>query len=92
MELISFHNIQNFLIELPGWKFENKCLVKEFKFNDYMAGITFVNRLAEQAEGENHHPDLEIGWCRVLVSCTSHDLGGVTDKDVMLAKIAEELF
>ena len=39
MELISFHNIQNFLIELPGWKFENKCLVKEFKFNDYMAGI-----------------------------------------------------
>ena len=92
MELISIDNVNNHLLELPEWRLENESLIKEFKFDDYMAGITFVNRLAEKAEGHNHHPDLEIGWCRVVVTFTSHDSGGVTDLDIIMVKITEELF
>ena len=92
MELISIDNVNNHLLELPEWRFENESLIKEFKFEDYMASITFVNRLAEKAEEHNHHPDLEIGWCRVVVTFTSHDSGGVTDLDIIMVKITEELF
>ena len=79
------------MLELPEWRLENESLIKEFKFENYMASITFVNRLAEKAEEHNHHPDLEIGWCRVVVTFTSHDSGGVTDLDIMMVKITEEL-
>ena len=92
MELISIDNVNNHLLELPEWRLENESLIKEFKFEDYMASITFVNRLAEKAEEHNHHPDLEIGWCRVVVTFTSHDSGGVTDLDIIMVKITEELF
>ena len=92
MELISIDNVNNHLLELPEWRFENESLIKEFKFEDYMASITFVNRLAEKAEEHNHHPDLEIGWCRVVVTFTSHDSGGVTDLDIIMVKITEDLF
>ena len=92
MELISIDNVNNHLLELPEWRLENESLIKEFKFENYMASITFVNRLAEKAEEHNHHPDLEIGWCRVVVTFTSHDSGGVTDLDIIMVKITEELF
>ena len=91
MELMSIDNLKNHMLELPEWRLENESLIKEFKFEDYMASITFVNRLAEKAEEHNHHPDLEIGWCRVVVTFTSHDSGGVTDLDIMMVKITEEL-
>ena len=92
MELMSIDNLKNHMLELPEWRLENESLIKEFKFENYMASITFVNRLAEKAEEHNHHPDLEIGWCRVVVTFTSHDSGGVTDLDIIMVKITEELF
>ena len=91
MELMSIDNLKNHMLELPEWRLENESLIMEFKFENYMASITFVNRLAEKAEEHNHHPDLEIGWCRVVVTFTSHDSGGVTDLDIMMVKITEEL-
>ena len=57
-----------------------------------MDGINFVVSLAEIAEQENHHPDLSIGWCTVEVKFTSHDLGGVSEKCLILAKLSDELF
>ena len=91
MGLLSNEVITNYLRELPGWSFKKKSLVKEYTFDSYMKGITFVNHVAEKAEGHNHHPDLEIGWCRVGVTLTSHDAGGVTDRDIRMAKAVEEL-
>ena len=56
-----------------------------------MDGINFVNILAKKAEELNHHPDLNVGWCEVSVSFTSHDKGGVTSYCVQMAKTVEEL-
>ncbi len=56
-----------------------------------MDGIAFVNQLAKIAEENNHHPDLTIGWCKVGVTYTSHDQGGVTKECLMMAKFTDEI-
>ena len=67
------------------WIYKNNGISKSFEFQSYMEGINFVNSIAEIAEQRNHHPDINIGWCKVRISITSHDLGGVTTKCVNLA-------
>ena len=68
-----------------GWVYADKKIAKSFNFEKYMEGIEFVNKMAELAERNNHHPDITIGWCKVNVSITSHNMGGVTTKCVNLA-------
>ena len=79
------------LIKNDDWNFKNKSINKNFKFNKYMDGVKFVNKIAELAEQKNHHPDILIGWCNVSVSMTSHDLGGVTNQCIELANEIELL-
>lgn len=68
-----------------GWKYESKKLIKTFSFKSYMESIDFIREIAVLAEQKNHHPDIFIGWCKVDISITSHDLGGVTTNCVNLA-------
>jgi len=79
------------LDKLPGWVSIGETIHKEVTFDSYMAGIDFINRLADIAEKENHHPDLTVGWCKVVVSFSTHDAGGVTVKDIAMAKEVEKL-
>ena len=68
-----------------GWVYADKKISKSFNFEKYMEGIEFVNKMAELAERNNHHPDITIGWCKVNVNITSHNMGGVTTNCVNLA-------
>ena len=68
-----------------GWDYAHKKISKSFSFDAYMEGIQFVQKIAVLAEAQNHHPDINIGWCKVDISITSHDLGGVSTKCVNLA-------
>ena len=68
-----------------GWEYANNKISKTFDFDQYMDGIKFVNKIAELAETNNHHPDITIVWCRINVTIFSHDMGGVTTKCVNLA-------
>ena len=68
-----------------GWDYAEKKISKSFSFDAYMEGIEFVQKIAVLAEAQNHHPDINIGWCKVGISITSHDLGGVSTKCVNLA-------
>ena len=77
------------LIKSDNWMYKKKSIIRKFKFNSYMDGIKFVNEIAELAENKNHHPDIQIGWCNVEISITSHDLGGVTNQCVELANEIE---
>jgi 4a-hydroxytetrahydrobiopterin dehydratase len=56
-----------------------------------MDGIEFVNELAKVSEKNNHHPDLIVGWCKVNVTFTSHELGGVSSECINMAKALETL-
>ena len=68
-----------------GWDYDEKKISKSFTFDAYMEGIQFVQTIAVLSEAQNHHPDINIGWCKVDISITSHDLGGVSTKCVNLA-------
>lgn len=73
------------------WNEENDCLVKEFSFDDFKSALAFVNKVGDLAEEANHHPDIELGWGRVLVRLTTHSEGGVTEKDRQLASQIDKL-
>lgn len=72
--------------DLEGWKLLGDAIHKDFTFRGFRAAIAFVNRIAAQAVAAGHHPDLEIHYNRVVVSLSTHDAGGVTEKDVDLAE------
>ena len=91
MALLNDSDIQSNLDLMEGWVFVNSSISKEFLFDSYMDGIDFVNELAKVAEKNNHHPDLIIGWCKVNVTFTSHELGGVSSECINMAKALETL-
>ena len=75
-----------------GWEYVDKKIFKSYKFDTYMDGIDFVQKIAELSERNNHHPDISIEWCLVAITITSHDMGGVTTKCVNLATGIDHIF
>jgi len=79
-------------MEAPaGWREQDGALVRELELPSFAAAIAFVDRLAELAEAENHHPDIDIRYRRVTVRWTTHSAGGVTERDLELAARTSEL-
>ena len=74
---------------LPGWTYEDGAIRKEYVFKGFKAAVGFIDRLAVEAHEAKHHPDLFNSYNRVVVSLTTHDEGGVTQKDVDLARSIE---
>ena len=78
--------------ELPGWVFgEQSALEKTFDRKNFDGSIAFVNEIAKVANAADHHPDLRLSWNDVTVILSTHDAGGVTDRDFSLAKTIEKL-
>lgn len=69
-----------------GWNEVRGALQRGFRFKDFREAIAFVNRLAELAEGENHHPDIAISWNAVTVRWWTHTKRAITERDVELAR------
>ena len=76
-----------------GWTFEEggKALLRTFKFKDFSEAFGFLTRVAMHAEKIDHHPELTNVWNRVDFRLTTHDSGGVTDRDVALAEALNRL-
>jgi 4a-hydroxytetrahydrobiopterin dehydratase len=76
-----------------GWQFEegDKALVRTFKFADFSEAFGFLSRVAIHAEKVDHHPEFTSVWNRVDFRLTSHDAGGVTERDVKLAEAINRL-
>lgn len=91
MPPFSPEELQSRLAGLPGWKVEAGELVKTFQFKDFVASLRFVNRVGELAEKAAHHPDIEIRYNRVRLALSTHDAGGITQKDFDLAAKAQKL-
>jgi 4a-hydroxytetrahydrobiopterin dehydratase len=79
--------INQHLSNIGEWRREGNELVRDFKFKDFKSAMEFVNRVADEAEALDHHPDILIhGWNNVRLSVTTHSEGGLTDKDFKLAE------
>jgi 4a-hydroxytetrahydrobiopterin dehydratase len=79
------------LASVPDWKLQDAVISRTFQFKDFPAAVKFVDTVAEIAEEAWHHPDIDIRWNKVTLALTTHDAGGLTEKDFALAKKFDEL-
>ena len=86
MAKLTDEEVRSLLTTMHGWRSLGDAIHKEFTFRGFRGAIAFVNRVADLANAAAHHPDLEIHYHRVVVSLSTHDEGGVTDNDVVLAR------
>ena len=91
MALLSNDEVQERLGELDGWERQGDSIVRQFKFDDFVGSVDFVNRITSPAEEMGHHPDLEISWNTVTVKLSTHSEGGLTENDFALARQIDEL-
>ncbi|BCW98764.1 MAG: putative pterin-4-alpha-carbinolamine dehydratase [Armatimonadota bacterium] len=89
--ILSDSQIQEKLASLTGWRQEGKEIVRTYEFPTFPEAIAFVDRVAQAAEEANHHPDIDIRYTRVTLRLTSHDSGGLTERDFALAERADAL-
>ena len=81
-EKLNTASIQGWLKTRKGWKRKSNKLVKDFEFESFRSSIVFVNRVASLADTADHHPGIEIQFNEVRVTLHTHDVGGVTEKDI----------
>ena len=74
----------------PEWDRDGDEIVRVYEFDDYLDGVTFATQVGEVAEEEWHHPTIEIRYAEVEVRLTSHEEGGITDKDVRMAGLFDD--
>lgn len=77
------------LRELPGWSVKNGMIVKTYKHESFPEAIVFVGAVAHLAELMNHHPDVDIRYSDITLALVTHDQGGITKRDVELARQVE---
>ncbi|MDJ0635036.1 MAG: 4a-hydroxytetrahydrobiopterin dehydratase [Xenococcaceae cyanobacterium MO_188.B29] len=83
--------VEEKLQTLPDWKTDGETISRTFKFKDFLGSIDFVNKLVEPAEKAGHHPDITISYNKVTIDLTTHDAGGITQKDFDLAETISQL-
>lgn len=91
MQPYSPEELDALLIELPDWISTDFAIHRSFEFPSFRAAMNFVNAVADQAEQQDHHPDIEIRFREVALSLWTHTVGGVTKRDIELARAISEL-
>jgi len=86
MAVLSDEQVDAALPDLDGWERVNGTLRRAIKFPAFLDGIDAVRRVGEKAEEKDHHPDIDIRWRTVTFVLVTHSEGGITDKDVEMAK------
>lgn len=79
------------LEKVEGWAIVDGKLSKSFSFSTYKDGVVFASAVAFLADKLNHHPDLQIGYAKVMVSVNTHDVGGISPYDFELARRIDAL-
>lgn len=83
--------ISDYLREIPKWKNENNTLVRTFKFENYYETMSLVVAVAMLAQREDHHPDMEVGYNRLVIRYSTHSVGGLSENDFICAAKIDEL-
>ena len=80
------------LKSVPNWSKRAQTISRTFKFEGFLDGINFVRQIATKAEKAQHHPDINIRWNKVTLVLTTHDEGGLTEKDFSMAWQCDAVF
>ena len=86
MAVLTDEQVSAALTDLDNWEHVDGTLRRSITFASFPAGIDAVRRVAEHAEAQDHHPDIDIHWRTVTFTLVTHSAGGITDKDVAMAR------
>jgi 4a-hydroxytetrahydrobiopterin dehydratase len=81
--------IEAAVVALPNWTREGEVITRTYEFKDFPGAMKFVNAVAALAEQAQHHPDIDVRWNKVTLAFTTHDAGGLTEKDFALARACD---
>jgi 4a-hydroxytetrahydrobiopterin dehydratase len=85
-DLLKAQDIKEWLKKLPEWELDKKQIERTFEFDDFTQAMEFVNGVAEIAEEEDHHPDIDVRYNKVRVALSTHTEGGLTEMDFEVAE------
>lgn len=85
------HQVAEALQKLSNWTLQGDQIERLLTFENFVDAMIFVNKVAEIAEEEGHHPEIRIVYNRVMLALTTHDAGGLTSKDFQMARRINEL-
>lgn len=88
-QTLNGHDVET--VDLADWRIMHFTLQARFKTGGFVAGLKLVNEIGEAAEAMNHHPDLDLRYPTVHVRLSSHDVGGITQRDLDLARQISEM-
>jgi len=92
MAKLNKDEISSHLSNLEGWQLVDELLIrKKYEFKGFKSAMFFVNAVAFEAEKVSHHPDFTVSWNKVTMDLTTHDAGGLTNKDFSLAQQIDAL-
>ena len=91
MDMLSAAEIEASLKSLSGWSYNEGMIEKSFKFKDFKEAFSMMTRIAFECEQQNHHPNWENVYNTLTIKLNTHDAGGVTEKDIHLAKTIESI-
>lgn len=91
MTKMTAEQVESSLAGLPDWTEVSGEIQRTYQFDNFVSAMKFVNAVAEAAEDAQHHPDILIRYNKVTLTLTTHDAGGITEKDFNLAQIADSL-
>ncbi len=91
MDKLNESQITELLLELRGWEYKKGFITKSYKFKDFKEAFASMTRIAFECEAQNHHPEWENVYNSLTIKLNTHDAGGVTQKDIDLAKKIEFL-
>lgn len=86
MSRLADGDIQARLAALAGWERQGDAIRRTYSFDGFKGSMAFVNRVAALADALDHHPDILIEYSRVTLTLSTHDAGGLTDRDFELAR------
>ena len=90
-DLIKQGELKERMKKIPEWELEKKHIERTFEFDDFADAIDFVNAVAEVADEEEHHPDIDIRYNKVRLVLSTHSKGGLTELDFGLAERIDTL-
>lgn len=91
MKKLSEEEINDHLETLEGWTYSENAIHTSFEFENFKEAFTLMTRIAFEAEAQQHHPEWSNIYNELEISLSTHDAGGVTEKDVKLAKTIEKI-
>ena len=91
MALLAESELKEQLADLEGWEVRGGALEKSFDRGDFDGSIAFVNTIARAANEADHHPDISVSWDTVTLRWVNHAEGGITEKDIAMARRSDAL-